>query len=375
MSDFKALNILKVDLSKLTQNYINISEFVDRSCEVAATVKADAYGLGVTEIANALSEAGCNKFFTFTLKEAMLVRTNSMTDEIFVYNGIFDGEQQAFLSNNIIPVLNSITQIELWLNFAMKKGTKLPAVIQVDTGMTRLGINYLELIAYLKDNMEILAAKLKLKYIMSHLACAEDEHDLNKQQLEKMLSLKKIFPQIKLSLANSAGILLGKEFHLDLVRPGALLYGFVPNFKKVHFISEVAEYYSTLSQIRIAENDSSVGYGATKSVKKGAKLGVVSIGYADGFFRNLTNKGKCYIEDYPAPIVGRVSMDCTVLDVTEVPDKFLFEGAQVEILGPNSSIADIATTANTTGWEVLTSLGNGRRYEKMIVRNQGHYNL
>lgn len=370
MSNYKALNILKIDLSKLRDNYLNIKKFIGEGAEAAATVKANAYGLGVVEITAALSEAGCNKFFVFSLGEAMQVRAHSMTDEVFVYNGIFEGEQQAFLNNNIVPVLNSIGQIQLWLNFAMKKGLKLPAIIQVDTGMTRLGVNYQELISYLQANFELLTGKLDIKYIISHLACAEEEnHPLNKQQLEKMLALKKLFPEIKFSLANSAGIFLGKEFHFDLVRPGALLYGFVPDFKKIPFVQEMAEYYSTVSQIRIVEEDAAISYGATKSVSKGTKLAVVSMGYADGLPRGLSNKGICYIEDYQAPIVGIVSMDCTVIDVTAVPDKFLYEGAQVEILGPNSSIEDIATAANVTGWEILTSIGNGKRYEKLAVRN------
>ena len=370
ISDIKTHNTLIINLLKLSKNYENIREYVGKKVEVAATIKANGYGLGVEDIANSLSEAGCNKFFVFTLAEALKVRANSITDEVFVYNGIYSGEESTFQNNNIVPVINTINQLELWLNFAMKKGTRFPVVIQVDTGMTRSGIDYNELVQYLQSNLAMLTTKLDIKYVMSHLACSEeDDHPLNKSQLDKMLKLKELFPELKYSLSNSAGLFLGEEYHFDLVRPGALLYGFIPNFKEVPFVEEITEYYSVISQVRVITQDSYVGYGATKLVKKGTKLAVVSIGYADGYHRSLSNKGYCYIEDYRAPIIGTVSMDSVIVEVTEIPDKFLYEGAPVEILGPNAKINDVAKSADTCGWEVLVSLGNGKRYQRITSSN------
>ena len=361
-----AQNILKINLPQLATNYSNIKKFVGTQVEVAATVKANGYGLGSADITNTLSEIGCNKFFVFSLEEALEIRYGSITDEVFVYNGIFPGEESIFQNNNIIPVLNSINQLELWINFAKRKATRFPAVIQVDTGMTRLGINHKELVSYLKNNLETIQQKIEVKYIMSHLACAEDEnHTHNKLQLGKMLELKESFPMFKYSLCNSAGIFLGPEYHLDLVRPGALLYGFIPNFKPISFVEEITQYESFISQVRIAEEDSFVGYDATAKVDKGTKLAVVAIGYADGYLRNLGNSGYCFISDYKADIVGKVSMDCIIVNVTEIPDRFIYEGAPVEILGPNSKIEDIAKSANACGWEILVSLGNGKRYRKV----------
>lgn len=361
-----AQNILTINLSQLAKNYSNIKEFVGKQVEVAATVKANGYGLGASEITNTLSEIGCNKFFVFNLEEALAIRYNSITDEVFVYNGIFPGEEPVFHNNNIIPVINTIHQLDLWINFAKRKGIRFPAAIQVDTGMTRLGINYDELVSYFQNNLETIQHKIEVKYILSHLACAEDEiHIHNKLQLNKMLELKRLFPAFKYSLCNSAGLFLGSEYHLDLIRPGALLYGFSPNFRPISFVEEITRYESYISQVRLVQEDSCVGYDATTTVKKGTKLAAVAIGYADGFLRNLGNKGYCFISDYKANIVGKVSMDCVIVNVTDIPDRFVYEGAPVEILGANSKIEDIARSANACGWEVLVSLGNGKRYKKV----------
>jgi len=370
LSGIRIRNTLIVDLLKLAKNYDNIREFVGKNVEVAATIKANGYGLGVEDIADSLSEAGCNKFFVFTLDEALKVRANSITDEVFVYNGIYAGEESLFQNHNIVPVVNTINQLELWLNFAMKKATKFPIVIQVDTGMTRSGIDYHDLVEYFQNNLSHINAKLEIKYVMSHLACSENEnHPQNKSQLTKMLKLKELYPSLKYSLSNSAGLFLGEEYHFDLVRPGALLFGFIPGFKDIPFVEEITEYYSTISQVRIIKEDSYVGYDATILAKKGRKLALVSIGYADGYLRSFSEKGYCFIEDYKAPIVGTISMDCIIIDVTEIPDSLLYEGAPVEILGPNAKINDLASAANTCGWEVLVSLGNGKRYERIIAKH------
>jgi alanine racemase len=369
-----AQNTLEINLFQLAENFNNIKKYVGKEVEVAATVKANGYGLGAQDIINSLSEAGCNKFFVFSLEEALIARSCSMTDEVFVYNGIYSGEETIFQNNNIIPVINSIKQLELWMHFAGKKATVFPAVIQVDTGMTRLGINYKDFIDYLNNNLNIIQNKLNIKYIISHLACAEEEkHPHNQMQLNKMLELKKLFPMFKYSLCNSAGIFLGSKYHLDLIRPGALLYGFVPNFKTISFVEEITQYYSFISQIRITEEEAYVGYDASTKVPKDTKLAVVAIGYADGYLRTLSHRGYCFIEDYKAHIVGKVSMDCIVIDVTDVPDRYLYEGAPVEILGLNSKIEDIAKAANACGWEILVSLGNGKRYKRSTIYKNTHY--
>ena len=359
-------NTLNVNLEKIVSNFNGLKNFVGNKVEMSAIVKANAYGLGVDEVINALSLAGCNKFFVYSLDEAIVARKNTMTDEIIVFSGIFAGQESDFMHHNITPVLNTTKQIDLWLNHAMKKGVVLPAILQIDTGMTRLGIDYDEAILYLDQNLERISVKLDIKYIMSHLACAEiADHTLNKIQLEKVIHLKNKYKDLKFSLANSAGIFLGEEYHFDLVRPGAALYGFIPNFINVPFINEVAEYYSTIAQIRNIETDSYVGYDATRFVAKGTVLAVINAGYADGYFRALSNIGYCYIDEYKCPIVGKISMDSTVIDVTNVPKKLLYEGAPVELLGPNYTIENISKMANVCGWEVLTLLGNGKRYTKI----------
>ena len=151
-----------------------------------------------------------------------------------------------------------------------------------------------------------------------------------------------------------------------MIRPGAALYGFTPNFLPVDFIKQIAEYHAPIIQVRCVAEDSFVGYDATVKVKKGTKLAVIGAGYADGYLRNLSNLGYGYLDEYKAPIVGRISMDTAVLDVSLVPDNLLYEGAMVELMGPNCTIEKISNLANVCGWEVLTTFGNGKRYNRLV---------
>ena len=342
-----ASSILTIDLNAIAQNYTTIRNLVLPPCKVTAVVKANAYGLGVEEVAKRLTATGVKTFFVATIDEAIELRRH--TDrKIAVLNGLFRGAEAEYVAHNLIPVLCSLDEIDRW-KFSKR------CFWQVDTGMNRLGLRAEEF------DKAFERAHYQPAFIMSHLACADEPgHAKNEEQRLALNAIATKYPLMRYSLANSSGIYLGPEYHFDLVRPGMALYGLNPTPELDNPMASVVTLETRVLQIHQALPGQTAGYGATYKFKSAAKLATVSLGYADGFSRMGSNWAKLYWEGHPLPIVGRVSMDLVIVDISNLPVNVIppYEGDFLEVIGPSQSPDTLAVDLNTIGYEVLTSLGS-----------------
>ena len=306
-------------------------------------VKADGYGLGAVNAARALAQAGARVFFTATSAEALAVR-KAIGDgpQVFVLNGVTADDAEMLSGAKLMPVLNSIAQIQLW-------NARGPAALHIDTGMNRLGIGPEEL----AQTMVALKGTT-LALVMSHLACASDvKSEKNAVQLKRFVDAATLFPKAPLSLASTGGILIGPEYHFDLVRPGIGLYGNGGLDADNPQLSAAATIEAPILQVRDVEPGETFGYGATFTATKKMRTATVAMGYADGYLRSLSGRGYGFLAGAKRPLLGRVSMDLVILDVTGCAEAQ--PGAMVEFLGANAPLEEIAALSGTLPYEILTT--------------------
>lgn len=355
---------LVIDLKALASNYRTLAEQAKPS-EVSAVVKADAYGLGVSHVAPALFAAGCRKFFVAHLLEAAQLKPYLSTEaSIFILNGLLPGGEKFAAAHGFIPVLNSLEQIANWQKTAKSLETTLPAVLQFDTGMSRLGLAPEERTQLLANPS--LLNSLDIRYVMSHLASADDSASAqNTDQLMAMQAIAAQFPETAVCFANSGGIFLGKTFNHALARPGLALYGGIACDAAADVIKPVVRLAVRVIQTRTVPAGALVGYGGTYVAQKETRLATIAAGYADGLPRSLSDKGAAYFGDVQLPIVGRVSMDSMTIDISALPANMLKLGSMVELIGPHQSLEEIARAAGTISWEILTGLRH--RYQREYI--------
>ncbi|VAW14530.1 Alanine racemase [hydrothermal vent metagenome] len=357
---------LTIDLDALRANYRQMAGLA-APAECAAAVKADAYGLGLKPVSRALWQAGCRTFFVAHLSEAKRLReTLGAGPAVYVLNGLLPGQPPDFAALDARPVLCSGEQIAEWAEFCAQGATPKAAVM-IDTGFNRLGLSAGELGALAADRS--LAGGIDIALVISHLACADEPaHKLNAAQQKRLTAARKIFPDTQFGLSNSGGIHLGKPFAFDMVRTGIALYGGRAQASGGNPMAPVVRLDAAVIQVRDVPGGETIGYGATYRTKTPARVALLSIGYGDGFFRSLSASddqpgGKVYFGDHEAKIIGRVSMDITAVDVTDVPHGLVTRGAWAQIIGPQQTAAALADDAGTIDYEVFTSLGS--RYERI----------
>ena len=355
---------LTIDLDAIVANWRRCSAQLHGGAQAAAVVKADAYGLGAERVAPALLAAGCKRFVVATLDEALVLRPLLPGADIIVLSGPYPGTVSEFAINKLLPVLNSPEQVAGWSAFAMSIGHPLPAVLHVDTGMSRLGLSLTQALA-LADDTHTLAG-LDLRLILSHLACADEAtHPMNLQQLDRFNTARALFPDVPGSLSASSGIFLGPSWHANWVRPGAALYSVNPEPGKVNPMAPVVRLQGRVIQVRDVDAGDTVGYGATHRCSADSRLAVVAAGYADGLHRTLGNHGYGHVGEIRVPLVGRVSMDLSIFDIGGLPADALATGDLIDLIGPHRDIDAVAADAGTIGYEILTSLG--RRYHRIYL--------
>ncbi len=366
---------LTIDLDALADNYRLLRER-SGGAETAAVVKADAYGTGLEEAAGALSQAGCETFFVAVPEEAVRLKRVLTGAQVFVLSGIFDMESAAVLAEaGAVPVLNSLDQIETWSAYWKAHGSRRPCAIHVDTGMNRLGLSEAEALAFAERNARDHTVTPIL--LVSHLACGDTpEHPLNRMQLESFQRVRTAFGEIESSLANSAGVFLGPDYRFDLTRPGIALYGGEAVTGKDNPMRPVVKAEARILQIRRVKAGDSVSYGATHTVARDSLVAVCGAGYADGWHRagsgggvplrdTVTDGFAGALNGRRVPAVGRVTMDLTMFDVTDVPDADLAQAEWIELFGETVALDDAARAAGTIGYELLTSLGS--RYHRRHI--------
>ena len=355
-----APTVLTVDLDAVAANWRLLAARAAPAA-TAAVVKADAYGLGIAPVARALAAAGTRSFFVALLDEALALRAALPEAEIFVLNGPAPGEVADYRAARLVPVLNDPGQLSLWGNACRTSGP-LPAAIQIDTGMSRLGFSPAETAALSAEPARL--DGIRIRCWMSHLACAETpDHPLNAQQRESFARILTRLPAAPACLANSSGIFLGAGWHFDMVRPGAALFGLAPTENAVNPMRQVIRLQARILQVRDVDTPQTVGYGATHSVAGAARVATIAVGYADGYLRSLSGRGTAYAGEVALPVIGRVSMDLVTLDITTLPT--LQPGDMVDVIGPCNPVDAVAAAAGTIGYEILTGLG--RRYRRHYV--------
>ena len=331
---------ITIDLDAIIANWLALDKM--SKSETAAVVKADAYGLGAGRVAKALAKAGARKFFVAVAEEGAILRQAlGEGPQINILSGHMSGDTDMICDLDLTPMLNSIDQISR--HFEALPGHAFG--IQLDTGMNRLGMEWDEWGAIAE-----IALAQHPTLVMSHLACADEpDHPMNAFQLEVFHQMTDGI-SVPRSLAATGGILLGKDYHFDLTRPGIGLFGGQPFENARH----VVQMDLPVIQIRNLNVGEVVGYGNAWQAERPSRIATISAGYADGLLRSMSDKATLYYGDEPCPLVGRVSMDLLTADVTDLSE----DPNALTILGAQQTVDQLARVAGTIGYEILTSLGN-----------------
>ncbi len=331
--------ILEIDSDALVSNWHALGRQVT-GATIGAAVKADAYGVGAHEVVSRLSKAGCADFFVAHWSEALALKGTIATSQISVLNGTTGNDLAAIRALGAVPVLNTPGQVGDW-----KASGGGRCHVMIDSGINRLGIGPEQVGGNLLDGLEI-------DILLSHLASADEDVAQNAAQLSVFSEIADVTNAKRRSLANSAGIMLGNDYHFDLCRPGISLYGGIARPEMRGFIRQVVFPKAQILQVRTLPAGATVGYNATHICVRETRVATAAIGYADGYFRGFSGKGNCHFEAKALPIIGRVSMDLVTIDANAARN--LQEGDYIDIE------FDLAASAKTSGmsqYELLTGIG------------------
>jgi len=336
---------LTIDLQALQANWRWLADRAGTAC--GAAIKADGYGLGARQAMEALAEAGCRDFFVSTWAEAAELGDVPGGASLAVLHGVGGADVDAALASGARPVLNTAEQVARWRQIAPQRACD----VMVDTGMNRLGLR--------ADELALLDG-LSIDTLHSHLACGDEDHDLNATQLQRFRDAAAAVPARRYSLANSAGICLGRDYSFDLVRPGLALYGGIPRSEAQGNIRQVARVEAEVIQRRTIRAGESCGYGATFVAEADTEAAILNIGYADGYLRGFSSRGWGYAGEFTLPVLGRVSMDLIALGCDAAPD--IKEGEWIEL---DYNLPDAASSSGLSQYELLTTLGS--RFERRWI--------
>ena len=362
--------IVTIDVTQVAGNWKSLARHVGPA-ECGAVVKADAYGLGAARIIPALVRAGCKTFFIATPSEAEEARARAPNGILYALDGLIPGAARDFARLGVRPVLSTLSEAEAWAGQCRRIDQRLAAGLHIDSGLHRLGLASRDARRLAADDK--LRQALDLTLVMSHLASADNPADpKNRDQLLAFETLSALFPGVPRSLAASDGLMLGKPYHFDLVRPGYGLYGgqaSQSNPAPVHPAVTVSAMILAISDVAPGET---VGYSATWRAKRPSRIATIAAGYADGVPRSASGPdgrpgGQVLIGGAAAPIVGRVSMDLITVDVTDLDPQSAQPGTFATLVGPGLPVEDAGYAAGTIGYEILTRLGH--RFERVYVED------
>jgi alanine racemase len=332
---------LDIDHDALSDNWRTLDR-LSGEASAGAAVKADGYGLGVAAVVPTLHAAGCRDFFVAHWGEVAAVAAHAPAAAIAVLHGVLCDADVAYArAIGARPVINSLAQARRWL--AAGGG---PCDLMIDTGINRLGVP-------MADIGDEAIGRLEIDVLMSHLASADEDVALNELQRGRWQEARGMVPHRRASLANSAGIALGSGYHGDLTRPGLSLYGGIQRPELADRIKQVARPKAAILQVRHVGRGDSLGYNATFTAEAPMRVGTIALGYADGYLRCWSGKGAMRSQGRRLAVLGRVSMDMTIIDLTRAPD--LQEGDWVEA---EYSPVEAAARSGLSQYELLTLLGD-----------------
>ena len=331
---------LRLDRAALAANWQAL-DALSGGARAGAAIKADCYGLGAAEAVPVLAAAGCRDWFVAHWQEAAAAAALVPPEQISVLHGPMNAAEAAYArAIGVRPVLNSLPQVQRWLSAGGG-----PCDLMVDTGMNRLGLPLAEI-------GDPAVAALDIETCLSHLASADEDAAQNGVQLARFRAVTETVRARRYSLANSAGIALGGDYHFDLTRPGLALYGGVPRSELAGRIGHVAHPEASVIQVRSLQAGDAVGYNATFTAPGAMRVGVIAVGYADGYLRCWSGRGHVLWRGQRLPVVGRVSMDMTIIDLSDAPD--CGEGDWLEL---EYTLPEAAATSGISQYELLTLLG------------------
>lgn len=360
--------VAEIDISALLDN-LHVLRRVAGSADILAVVKANAYGHGAVECSLRLQEAGVNWFAVATLDEAIELRAAGVTSRILVFGGCWPGEEAAFVEFRLTPAVFTFAQAKRLDAASGAAGQRIKVHLKFDTGMGRVGFRY-EAAERLAREFSALR-NIGIEGIFSHFASAENptERDFTRLQNERLDEIVDAFRRIGITpefidIANSPGTLLYPESRRSLVRIGGLLYGFaddiLPSNDLNPGVRPVMSIRTKVAQIKTVPDGETVGYGRTFKAKGNRLIATLPIGYADGLPRGLSNNGAVLINEIEAPIVGRISMDWTTIDVSDAG--VVDEGTDVTIIGRDKNseirVEDISRRMNTISYEITCGISN-----------------
>lgn len=361
--------VLTIDVGALAENWRRLAAMAGPAA-CAGVVKADAYGTGIEAAVPALVRAGCGTFFVAHPAEGVRARASAPDAVVYVLNGFLPGTGPAYAAHRLRPVLGSAEELDEWSRFAGATGTDPAAGLHVDTGINRLGLPREEAIglglAGLQDRYGLAPA-----LVMSHFISSERPDDpLNRAQMDAFSAVRAAFPGVPGSLANSSGVFLGAEARHDLVRPGYALYGGNPCPGRPNPMRAVVRLEGRVMQVRPIPGGGTIGYNARRRVTRPTLGAIVSVGYADGLPGGASGfddkpGAEVVVEGRRCPVLGRVSMDMIVVDVTDCPAGRVARGSLVTLLDETLGVDELGARSGVIGYEILTGLG--RRYHRRIV--------
>jgi alanine racemase len=361
---------LRIDIGALADNWRELARRAAPG-RCAAVVKANAYGIGLAEAAPALWGAGARVFFVAHLNEGIAARRVLPVEaQIYVLNGLESGADPTdYAEHRLAPVIGGEEELQRWSAFVARRNGANPCAIHLDTGMNRLGF---ESLARLQAAMETHGASSGADLLMSHFVSSEIPGDpINRAQIERFEAVRVAFPGLPASLANSSGMFLDPAPIYDLARPGYALYGGNPRPGAPNPMRPVVTLTAAIQQIRSIEAGMSCGYNAQWTAKRPTRLATLLIGYADGLPRgagatDAKPGAEVAVAGRHCALVGRVSMDLAIVDVTDQPEDGVRVGDPVELFGGSIDLDDFASRSGTIGYHLLTSLGP--RYQREYVR-------
>ena len=353
-----------IDLAALRWNFQQVKKIVGPTVRILSVVKADAYGHGACQVAKTLARAGSDGFGVATVEEGIELRESGLRSPILVLTAIYPGQLGQLIQHRLTPAISDLDTLRGLEKHLRKRSRSLNFHLKVDTGMGRLGLIHSEIESWLPELSRLKA--LKMEGVFSQLSHAEDEKgEYTRTQLK---GFRRVVERLEragckpplIHLANSAALIAFPSTHFTMVRPGLMLYGLYPSPEMARQLQlkPVLSWKTRVLQVKTLPAGASIGYGRSFVTKRESKIATLPVGYADGYHRLLSNRGAALVRGKRAPIVGRISMDLTMVDVTDIAG--LTQGDEVVLLGRHGD--DVITADEMAGWaetisyEILTSI-------------------
>jgi alanine racemase len=369
----------EIDLNNLAANFNRIRRRVTPVARIMAVLKANAYGHGAVECAQRLSREGADWFGVALPEEGIQLRAAGIKEPILLLAGYWPGQAAACIQHQLTSVVYRLDMIEALNQAAANAGVVIDVHVKVDTGMGRLGVRFDQLNEFVPGLAQF--RNVRIDGVMTHLAAADDAacQPLTRDQIQRFEDAVTVFRDhgycpTHLHLANSAGLFGHRESWGNLVRPGGVLYGLwrdvLPVSTREPELLQVMSLHSRISLVKWVPPGETIGYGCTFEASRKSLIATVPIGYHDGYMRGLSNRAHVILRGKYAPVVGRVSMDLTLIDVTDVPGVEVDD--QVTLLGWNRNSPELRITAEdlarivgTLSYEV--TCGVGERVPRLYV--------